>query len=130
MVVFRDHFCIVCAERDVVIKARPGLYDRGDAGDVDSKIAGLWARILYSGAVHPVAALVLAGSSALAQESRGTEQQRVACACVHRQTFPTVGRVELDGLVRWGHLKRDRCALVTRTTDYQNGEHGAASDVM
>jgi len=47
----------------------------------DSKIAGLWARILCAGAVHPVtmAALLVEGSSVLAQENRGTEQQRVAC---------------------------------------------------
>ena len=50
--------------------------------DLNSKIAGSWARILRGGAVHPLtmAVLLLAGSSALAQENRGTEQQRVACA--------------------------------------------------
>jgi hypothetical protein len=55
---------------------REGLWD------VDSKIAGLWARILRAGAVQPLTmvALLLAGSTALAQENRGTEQQRVACA--------------------------------------------------
>jgi hypothetical protein len=49
--------------------------------DVDSKIAGL-PRILLAGALHPLAmaALLLVGSSALAQENRGTEQQRIACA--------------------------------------------------
>jgi hypothetical protein len=50
-------------------------------GEVDAKIAGLRARVLRAGALHPamMAALLLAGSSALAQENRGTEQQRVAC---------------------------------------------------
>lgn len=50
--------------------------------DLNSKLAGSWTRILRAGAVHPLtmAVLLLAGSSALAQESRGTEQQRVACA--------------------------------------------------
>jgi hypothetical protein len=50
--------------------------------DLNSKIAGSWTRILRAGAVHPLtmAVLLLAGSSALAQESRGTERQRVACA--------------------------------------------------
>ena len=47
----------------------------------DSKIAGLRARILRTGAVRPLmmAALLVTGSSALAQENRGTEEQRVAC---------------------------------------------------
>ena len=76
-------------------------------GDVDSEIAGLWARILHSGAVHPMAAPLLAGSSALAQESRGTEQQRVACALRPPPDIPN-RRVELDGLVRWGHLDHSR----------------------
>lgn len=50
-------------------------------GEVDSKIAGLRVRVLRAGALHPVimATLLLAGSSTLAQENRGTEQQRVAC---------------------------------------------------
>jgi hypothetical protein len=50
-------------------------------GDVYSKIAGAWARILRAGAVHPLtmAALLVTGSSAVAQENRGTEEQRVAC---------------------------------------------------
>jgi hypothetical protein len=50
-------------------------------GGIGSKIAGLWARVLLTGAVHPLAmaALLLMGSSALAQDYRGTEQQRVAC---------------------------------------------------
>ena len=50
-------------------------------GDVDSKIAGFRARILRAGAVHPftMAALLVTGVSALAQENRGTEEQRVAC---------------------------------------------------
>ena len=50
-------------------------------GDVDSKGARLWARILRAGAVHPftMAALLVTGSSALAQENRGTEEQRLAC---------------------------------------------------
>jgi hypothetical protein len=54
--------------------------------DVQWKIAGLWARILCAGALHPLttAVLLLAGFSALAQENRGTEQrgteeQRMAC---------------------------------------------------
>ena len=44
--------------------------------DLNSKIAGLSARILRAGAVHSLtmAALLLAGSSALAQANRGTEQ--------------------------------------------------------
>src|SRR6516162_7439756 len=47
----------------------------------DSKIAGLRARILRPGAVRPLmmAALLVTGSSAFAQENRGTEDQRVAC---------------------------------------------------
>src|SRR5215470_13916158 len=47
----------------------------------DSKIAGLRARILRTGAVRPLmmATLLVTGSSTLAQENRGTEQQRVAC---------------------------------------------------
>ena len=57
--------------------------------DVDSKIGGLWVPILRSGAVHPMAALLLAGSSALAQESRGTEQQRVDCALRPPPDIPT-----------------------------------------
>jgi hypothetical protein len=50
-------------------------------GDIDSKIAGHWARILRAGAAPllTMAALQLAGSAASAQEYRGTEQQRVAC---------------------------------------------------
>ena len=50
-------------------------------GDVDSKAARLWAHILRAGAVHPftMAALLVTGSSALAQQNRGTEEQRVAC---------------------------------------------------
>ena len=67
----------------IKIKA-PGLDDQagweGEMGD-DSKIAGLRARILRTGAVRPLmmAALLVTGSSALAQENRGTEEQRVAC---------------------------------------------------
>ena len=50
-------------------------------GDVYSKIAGSWVRILGAGAVRrlTMAALLVTGSSALAQENRGTEEQRVAC---------------------------------------------------
>lgn len=50
-------------------------------GDVGSKIAGLWVRFLRAGVMGPLpmAALLLAGFSALAQENRGTEQQRIAC---------------------------------------------------
>ena len=50
-------------------------------GDVDSKIGGLWPRILSAGAVRrlTMAALLVTGSSALAQKNRGTEEQRVAC---------------------------------------------------
>src|SRR6516225_8013515 len=50
-------------------------------GDVYSKIAGSWVRILRAGAVRrlTMAALLVTGSSALAQENRGTEEQRVAC---------------------------------------------------
>jgi len=50
-------------------------------GDVDSKIAGLWARIFRAGVMLPLpmVALLLAGFSAFAQENRGTEQQRIAC---------------------------------------------------
>ena len=49
--------------------------------DVDSKIVGLPARILCAGVVQPttMAALLFVASSALAQENRGTDQQRVAC---------------------------------------------------
>ena len=49
--------------------------------DVDSKIVGLPARILCAGVVQPItmAALLFVTSSALAQENRGTDQQRVAC---------------------------------------------------
>ena len=50
-------------------------------GDINSKIAGLWARILHA-AVYPLtmaALLLVTGCSALAQENRGTEEQRVAC---------------------------------------------------
>ena len=48
--------------------------------DVDSKIARL-PLILHVGAWHPLAmaALLLVGSSALAQENRGADEQRVAC---------------------------------------------------
>ena len=48
-------------------------------GEVDSKIAGLRARILRAGSPVMTAALLLVGSSASAQENHGTEQQRVAC---------------------------------------------------
>ena len=50
-------------------------------GDIDSKIAESWARILRTGAAPllTMAALLLAGSSTPAQEYRGTEQQRAAC---------------------------------------------------
>ena len=53
----------------------------GGMGDIDSKIAGLWAPSLKAGAAPSLtmAALLLMGPSALAQENRGTEQQRVAC---------------------------------------------------
>ena len=49
--------------------------------DVDSKIVGLPARIIRAGAMQPItmAALLFVASSALAQENRGTDQQRVAC---------------------------------------------------
>jgi hypothetical protein len=50
-------------------------------GDVDSKLAGFRAGILRAGAVHPfrMAALLVTGASALAQENWGTEEQRAAC---------------------------------------------------
>jgi hypothetical protein len=50
-------------------------------GDIGLKIAVLRARILRGGAVRPLAlaALLLTWSSAVAQEYRGTEQQRTAC---------------------------------------------------
>ena len=50
-------------------------------GDVYPKIAGSRVRILRAGAVRrlTIAALLVTGSSALAQENRGTEEQRVAC---------------------------------------------------
>jgi len=50
-------------------------------GDIDSKVAGLRARILRAGTAPllAMAALLLTGSSALAQEYPGTEQQRAAC---------------------------------------------------
>ena len=50
-------------------------------GDIGLKIAVLRARILRGSAVRPLAlaALLLTGSSASAQEYRGTEQQRAAC---------------------------------------------------
>ena len=50
-------------------------------GDVYPKIAGSWVRIVRAGAVRrlTIAALLVTGSSALAQENRGTEEQRVAC---------------------------------------------------
>jgi hypothetical protein len=46
-------------------------------GDVYSKIAGSWVRILRAGAVRRLTmeALLVTGSSALAQENRGTEEQ-------------------------------------------------------
>jgi hypothetical protein len=58
-----------------------GRDGRAPMVDVDSKIAVL-PRILRACALHPLAmaALLLVGSSALAQENRGTEQQRIACA--------------------------------------------------
>jgi hypothetical protein len=61
-----------------------GEVDRETGGamcDIDLKIVGLRARILRAGVVQPItmAALLLAASSALAQENRGTDQQRVAC---------------------------------------------------
>jgi hypothetical protein len=79
-------------------------------GEVDSKIAGLRARVLGADALHPVmmAALLLAGSPALAQENRGTEQQRVACT-------PDVLRLctseipNVDGIVAC--LRRERSQL-------------------
>ena len=42
-----------------------------------SKIVGSWGRILHAGAVRrlTMAALLVTGSSALAQENRGTEEQ-------------------------------------------------------
>jgi hypothetical protein len=50
-------------------------------GDIGSRIAELWARTLRAHAVHSLAlaALLVAGSSAWAEDYRGTEQQRVAC---------------------------------------------------
>jgi hypothetical protein len=50
-------------------------------GDVYSTIAGSWLRILRVGAVRQLtmAAMLVTGSSALAQENRGTEEQRIAC---------------------------------------------------
>ena len=50
-------------------------------GDVYTNIPGSWVRILRAGAVRrlTMAALLVTGSSALAQENRGTEEQRVAC---------------------------------------------------
>ena len=49
-------------------------------GGMDSKIAKFRARIRGTGVAHALlAALVSVGSSALAQEYRGSEQQRIAC---------------------------------------------------
>jgi hypothetical protein len=50
-------------------------------GDIGAKIAELWARSLRASAVHSLAlaAMLVAGSSASAEDYRGTEQQRVAC---------------------------------------------------
>src|SRR6516164_2993639 len=45
-------------------------------GGIDSKIAGSWAHIAR---LLTMAALLLTGSAASAQQYRGTEQQRVAC---------------------------------------------------
>ena len=62
-----------------------GGFDRarreGPLGDVNSKVAGFWTRIPLAAVVAPftMVALLLTGSSASAQESRGTEEQRVAC---------------------------------------------------
>jgi hypothetical protein len=50
-------------------------------GDIDSKIAG-WRACILRGGTAPLltmAVLLLTGSSALAQEYPGTEQQRAAC---------------------------------------------------
>jgi hypothetical protein len=53
----------------------------GQIGGVYSKIARSWARILRAGAVCSlrVVALLVTERLALAQESGGTEEQRVAC---------------------------------------------------
>ena len=50
-------------------------------GDIDSKIARSWMRILRAGAASllTMAAPLLTERAASAQEYRGTEQQRVAC---------------------------------------------------
>ena len=71
-------------DHDGVFLAQKGL-DRarpeGQMGDCLLKIARSWVRILRAGAVRrlTIAALLATGSSALAQENRGTEEQRVAC---------------------------------------------------
>ena len=53
----------------------------GGMGDIDSKIARSWMRILRAGAASllTMAAALLTERAASAQEYRGTEQQRVAC---------------------------------------------------
>ena len=53
----------------------------GGMGDIDSKIARSWMRILRAGAASllTMAAPLLTERAASAQEYRGTEQQRVAC---------------------------------------------------
>jgi hypothetical protein len=61
------------SQHQLFVGVRPLFAVRGDS-------AGLWARILRAVCPFTIAVLVLAASSALAQENRGTEQQRVACA--------------------------------------------------
>jgi len=70
---------------------------------VDSTLAGLWARILRAGARRPVtmATLLLAGSSALAQENRAPSNSAspalpTCCDCVPGK-FPTLSAFAVAG---------------------------------
>jgi len=51
----------------------------GQMSDVYLKIAGSWVRIAVRRLGLTMAALLVTGSSGLAQENRGTDEQRVAC---------------------------------------------------
>ena len=122
MVVFRDHFRIVCAERDVVSKARPAF-------TIEETWATSTRRSRDCGHAFSIQVQCTRWQRRCWRDPRPWHKRAGApsnsaspARCVHRQTFPTIGRVELDGLVR-GVISSGINALSSghADTDYQNG---------
>ena len=132
MVVFRDHFHIVCAERDVVIKPRPAFTIEEtwapstrrsrDCGRAFSIQATRWQRLLLA---------VSLGLGTREPGHRATARHlRVASTARHSQPLAVLNwMVSFVGVISimagsMG-LVRSRGQQIIKT-----GEHGAASDVM